>query len=411
MADYFDALETRSPNQREIEQFELLVAQLQHAREHSVAYSVLLSEVEPATVTDRAALARLPVTRKSDMAVRQAETPPFGGFAVLNEGDLQHVFASPGGIFEPDAGGADDWNMGRALHAVGVRPGDLIHNTFSYHFTPAGLMLDRAARAFGCAVFPAGVGQTELQVLAMAHLRPRVYCGTPSFLKIILDKAREMEADVSSLELGTVGGEALSGSLRGELADQGVSVLQVYATADVGLIAYESSAQEGMIIEESIIVEIVRPGTGDLVAEGEVGEVLVTTFDPHYPLIRFATGDLSTFMTGQSPCGRTNRRVLGWMGRADQTAKVRGMFVHPSQVADVVARHSEILRARLVIDNQNNADTMVLRCEVGAVGEGFADTLSRTIREICKLRGEIEWLPEGALPNDGKVIDDQRTYD
>ena len=270
---------------------------------------------------------------------------------------------------------------------------------------------DRAARAFGCAVFPAGVGQTELQVLAMAHLRPRVYCGTPSFLKIILDKAREMEADVSSLELGTVGGEALSGSLRGELADQGVSVLQVYATADVGLIAYESSAQEGMIIEESIIVEIVRPGTGDLVAEGEVGEVLVTTFDPHYPLIRFATGDLSTFMAGESPCGRTNRRVLGWMGRADQTAKVRGMFVHPSQVADVVARHSEILRARLVINNQNNADTMVLRCEVDAVGEGFSDTLSRTIREICKLRGEIEWLPEGALPNDGKVIDDQRTYD
>ena len=411
MANYFDALETRSPDQREIEQFELLVAQLQHAREHSVAYSALLSEVEPATVTDRAALARLPVTRKSDMAARQAETPPFGGFATLNEGDLQHVFASPGGIFEPDAGGADDWNMGRALHAVGVRPGDLVHNTITYHFTPAGWMLDRAARAFGCAVFPAGVGQTELQVQAMAHLRPRVYCGTPSFLKIILDKAREMEADVSSLELGTVGGEALSGSLRGELADRGVSVLQVYATADVGLIAYESSAQEGMIIEESIIVEIVRPGTGDLVAEGEVGEVLVTTFDPHYPLIRFATGDLSTFMTGQSPCGRTNRRVLGWMGRADQTAKVRGMFVHPSQVADVVARHSEILRARLVIDNQNNADTMVLRCEVGAVGEGFADTLSRTIREICKLRGEIEWLPEGALPNDGKVIDDQRTYD
>jgi phenylacetate-CoA ligase len=238
-----------------------------------------------------------------------------------------------------------------------------------------------------------------------------VYCGTPSFLKIILDKAHEMKADVSSLELGTVGGEALSGSLRGELADRGVSVLQVYATADVGLIAYESSAQEGMMIEESILVEIVRPGTGDLVAEGEVGEVLVTTFDPHYPLIRFATGDLSTFMTGQSPCGRTNRRVLGWMGRADQTAKVRGMFVHPSQVAEMIARHPEIVRGSLVIDNKDNVDNMVLRCEVGQIPDGFADLLTRTIREVCKLRGEVELLSEGTLPNNGKVIDDCRTYD
>jgi phenylacetate-CoA ligase len=411
MTEYFDQLEIRTQEQRERELFVALTAQLAHAQAQAPAYQTLLADIDPMAVVDRAALAHVPVTRKSDIAAQQAAAPPFGGFAVLANGELGHVFASPGGIFEPGVGGDDHWQMGRALHALGVRPGDLVHNTFSYHFTPAGLMLDSAFRAFGCAVFPAGVGQTELQVQAIAHFKPRVYSGTPSFLKIIFDKAGEMGADVSSLELGAVGGDALPNSLREELSDNGVGVLQFYGTADVGLIAFESEAKEGMILDESVIVEIVRPGTGDPVTEGEVGEVLVTTLNPYYPLIRFATGDLSAFMSGNSPCGRTNQRIKGWMGRADQTSKVRGMFVHPSQVADVVARHHEIIRARLVIDSLDNQDSMTLRCEVSDTEIDLEQAVSKTIREVCKVRGEVEIVGKGTLPNDGLVIDDQRSYD
>ena len=401
MTEYFDQLEIRTQEQRERELFVALTAQLAHAQAQAPAYQTLLADIDPMAVVDRAALAHVPVTRKSDIAAQQAAAPPFGGYV-------------PWQVFhrrQHRCGGDDHWQMGRALHALGVRPGDLVHNTFSYHFTPAGLMLDSAFRAFGCAVFPAGVGQTELQVQAIAHFKPRVYSGTPSFLKIIFDKAGEMGADVSSLELGAVGGDALPNSLREELSDNGVGVLQFYGTADVGLIAFESEAKEGMILDESVIVEIVRPGTGDPVTEGEVGEVLVTTLNPYYPLIRFATGDLSAFMSGDSPCGRTNQRIKGWMGRADQTSKVRGMFVHPSQVADVVARHHEIIRARLVIDSLDNQDSMTLRCEVSDREVDLEQAVSKTIREVCKVRGEVEIVGKGTLPNDGLVIDDQRSYD
>ncbi|MDP7518095.1 MAG: AMP-binding protein, partial [Arenicellales bacterium] len=280
-----------------------------------------------------------------------------------------------------------------------------------YHFTPAGLMVDSAARALGCPVFPGGVGQTELQVQVMARLKPRAYCGTPSFLKIILDKAAEMKIPLDTLSLGLVGGEALPGSLRTELSDSGVEVVQFYGTADLGMVAYESSAKEGMILEEKVIVEIVRPGTGEPVPEGEVGEIVVTTLSPEYPLIRFATGDLSAFMPGSSPCGRTNRRIKGWMGRADQTAKVRGMFVHPSQVASVVSRHDELLRARLVIGRVDNQDVMTLKCEIENHQESIKQLIERSVREICKLRADIELCPVGALPNDGVVIEDARPLD
>jgi len=411
MPDFFDVLETRDPALREEQQFDELKKQLHNARDHAPAYAAILADVDFASVNDRITLAAIPLTRKSDIAKRQSELPPLGGYAAAPMDSFYNVFASPGGIFEPGAARDDYWNFARGLYAAGIRAGDLIHNTFSYHFTPAGLMVDSAARALGCPVFPGGIGQTELQVQVMARLKPRAYCGTPSFLKIILDKAAEMKISVDTLSLGLVGGEALPGSLRTELSDSGVDVVQFYGTADLGMVAYESSAKEGMILEEKVIVEIVRPGTGEPVAEGEVGEIVVTTLSPEYPLIRFATGDLSAFMSGNSPCGRTNRRIKGWMGRADQTAKVRGMFVHPSQVASVVSRHDELLRARLVIGRVDNQDVMTLKCEIENHQESIEQLIEQSVREICKLRADIELCPAGALPNDGVVIEDARPLD
>jgi phenylacetate-CoA ligase len=409
-AHLFDALEARTPAERESEQFHLLVNQLRHAKARTPRYAELLSGTDVDTVTDRTALANLPVTRKSELSQSQLSDPPFGGYASEADNFLR-VFASPGPVFEPQGRREDFWRFARALHAAGFCSGDLIHNTFSYHFTPAGFMVDSGAHALGCTVFPAGTGQTELQVQAMAILRPRGYIGTPSFLKIILDKAAETGFELSSLEVGAVSGEALPNSLRAEISAAGIEVLQAYATADVGLIAYESPARDGMILDEHLIVEIVEPGTGNPVPEGEVGEVLITTLFPEYPLIRFATGDLSALLAGPSPCGRTNQRIRGWMGRADQSSKVRGLFVHPSQVMAVISRHEEIERACLVVDRENNADTMVLHCEVDAPSNSLQEAIVTTIRDVCKLRGSVEFFDKDVLPDDGKFIEDKRPID
>ncbi len=412
MSDHFDDLERRAPQARERALLEALPAHIEHARRRAPAYGALLEGIDAGAVTTREALAALPLTRKSDLADRQANDPPFGGFAATATAELSRVFASPGPIFEPEAAREDYWRTARALFAAGLRRGELVHNTFSYHFTPAGMMLESGARALGCPVFAAGVGQSELQVEAIARLRPSFYVGTPSFLDIILDKAVELGADVSSLARGLVSGEALPPSLREHLASRGVAVRQCYATADLGLIAYESEAMEGMIVDEGVILEIVRPGTGDPVAAGEVGEVVVTVLNRDYPLIRFATGDMSAVMEGTSPCGRTNVRIKGWMGRADQTTKVRGMFVHPSQVAAVLERHPEALKGRLVVDSRDNRDIMTLHCEVaGSPPEALAEAMAGSVREVCKLRAEIVFAAPGSLANDGKVIDDVRTYE
>ena len=406
----YDTLETRAPEAREAELFAALRDHLRAAMS-APAIARILEGTDPDAVTDRAALAALPVLRKPALMAMQSDSPPLGGLTPAPVGDYANVFASPGPIFEPAPRRADAFRMARALFAAGVRKGDLVHNAFSYHFTPAGAMLESGARALGCAVFPAGTGQTELQVQAIARLRPNAYVGTPSFLDILLDKAAELGEDMGSIARGLVSGEALPPSLRAAIGERGVSVMQCYATADVGLIAYESPALEGMILDEGAIVEIVRPGTGDPVPDGEVGEVVVTPFNPDYPLVRFATGDLSAVLPGMSPCGRTNTRIRGWMGRADQTTKVRGMFVHPSQVAEVVRRHVEIVRARLVVTSAGNQDVMTLHCESGTGDPGLARAVAATVRDVCKLRGEIEIVAPGSLANDGRVIEDARTYE
>jgi phenylacetate-CoA ligase len=411
MSSFYDTLETRSPAEREAAQFAALPRQIANAKKAAAAFARILKGVDSRDVTSREALAKIPVLRKSELLERQKSDPPFGGLAAIPAAEAGRIFASPGPIYEPEGTGDDYWRIARALFAAGVRAGELIHNTFAYHFTPAGAMLESGARALGCPVVPAGVGQTELQVQAIAHLRPAAYVGTPSFLNIILDKAKEMKAYVSSLSKGLVSGEALPPSLRVQLKDRGLDVLQCYASADLGLIAYESEAKEGLIIDEGVIVEILRPGTGNPVPEGEVGEVVVTTFTPEYPLIRFATGDLSAVLSGISPCGRTNMRIKGWMGRADQTTKVKGMFVHPSQIAAVVDRHGEVTRARLVVESVDNQDVMTLHCEASLRDARLVEAISSTIREVCKLRGEVKLVEPGSLPNDGKVIDDTRTYE
>ncbi len=410
IAGYYDSLETRIPEARVAEQFASLRDHLRAAM-RAPAIARLLDGVDPDAVTDRDTLAALPVVRKSELTALQAESPPFGGMIPGPIEDYANVFASPGPIFEPMPRRDDPFRMARALFAAGVRKGDLVHNTFSYHFTPAGAMLESGARAIGCTVFPAGVGQTELQVRVIARLRPNVYVGTPSFLNILLDKAAELGEDVGSITKGLVSGEALPPSLRGAIGERGVSVAQCYAVADVGLIAYESPALEGMILDEGVILEIVRPGTGDPVADGEIGEVVVTPLNPDYPLVRFATGDLSAVMPGTSPCGRTNTRIRGWMGRADQTTKVRGMFVHPSQVAEVVRRHPEVVRARLVVGSVDNKDVMTLRCESETGDPSLVAAIAASVRDVCKLRGNIGIVPPGTLANDGKVIEDVRRYE
>ena len=412
MSDFFDSLETRPPEQREAELFTLLAAQIAHAQQQAPAIAELLGGVDASSMSRRSALEALPLLRKSELIERQQRQPIFGGLTDLAPPALTQIFASPGPIFEPGARRPDFWRFARALHAAGFRAGEIVHNCFSYHFTPAGMMLEAGAQALGCAVVPAGGGQTELQVQVMAHVRPQGYVGTPSFLKMILDKADELGVDLSSLSKALVTGEYLPPSLRDSLAGRGIEVLQCYATADLGLIAYESSAREGMIVDEGIILEIVRPGTGDPVADGEVGEVIVTSLSPEYPLIRFATGDLSAILTGQSPCGRTNRRIKGWMGRADQTAKVRGMFVRPSQVAEVMRRLPQVLKGRLVVERINDLDSMTLHCEITSdVPHGLEAAVVDTLRQVCNLRGEVVFVPAGSLANDGKVIDDLRPID
>lgn len=411
---HFDALETRAPSDREAAHMAALPAQLAHARQRSPAFAELLREIDPRDVTSRQALARLPVTRKHELLERQKAlraSDPFGGFSALAYGAaMPRVFASPGPIYEPEGARRDYWRMARALYAAGFRAGDLVHNCFSYHFTPAGSMMETAAHAIGCTVFAGGTGQTEQQIQAIAELRPGAYAGTPSFLKIIVEKAAEAGADISSITRASVGGEAFAPSLRDWMAAHGIAAYQSYGTADLGLIAYETTAREGLVLDEGIIVEIVRPGTGDPVPEGEVGELVVTTLNPDYPLVRFGTGDLSAVLSGTCPTGRTNTRIKGWMGRADQTTKIRGMFVHPSQVADITRRFPQVLRARLVVSGEMANDLMTLRVEAESAVEGLGQRIGEAIRDVTKLRGEVEIVAPGSLPNDGKVIEDARSY-
>jgi phenylacetate-CoA ligase len=414
--DHYDALETRDPEVRERDLLARLPKQVAHAKQRAPGFARILKDVTPGEITSRAALAKLPVTRKSDLKALQAAIRPLGGLNATPVERLAKLFSSPGPIYEPEGYGRDWWRTGRALHAAGFRPGDIVANTFAYHFTPAGSMLETGALACGCAVVPTGVGQTEMQVAAIADLRISAYIGTPSFLKLIVEKADELKTDISSLTKAMVGGEYVPPALRAAMAERGLGVMQCYATADLGLLSYESRGPdgavcEGMVVDEGVLLEIVRPGTGDPVAEGEVGEVVVTSFNPDYPLVRFATGDLSAVLAGRSPCGRTNVRIKGWMGRADQTTKVKGMFVHPSQVADVVKRHSQIGRARLVVDSAEGQDRMTLHCEVDGAPAGLAEKVVATIRDITKLRGEVVLHKRGELPNDGKVIEDTRKYE
>ena len=414
---FHDALETRDPAQREAALMVALARQVSHAQAHAPAFAASLAGVDAAQVVDRAALARLPVIRKHELLERQRRTDApdaFGGFSALGWGATPkarralRVFASPGPIHEPEGSDPDYWRMARALHAAGLREGDLAHNGFSYHFTPAGAMMESGAFALGCTVFPAGTGQTELQVQAMAALKPAAYIGTPSFLKIILERADELGVALASLTKASVGGEAFPAALRDWLLARGITAYQSYGTADLGLVAYETPAREGLVLDEGVILEIVRPGTGDVVAPGEVGEVVVTTLNPGYPLIRFGTGDLSAVLAGPCPTGRTNTRIKGWMGRADQTAKVRGMFVHPSQVAEIVRRHPGVKKARLVVAGEMANDRMTLHAEVESAPEGLAAHLLEALRDVTKLRGDVVLCAVGSLPNDGKVIEDAR---
>jgi len=407
---HYDQLELRDPAQRELAQFNLLPDLVRHAMANAPGWAKHLKGVDPAAVTSREALARLPVLRKSALKDLQAKDPPFGGFATAPAGALGRVFMSPGPIFEPEGRGEDWWRTARALFAAGIRTGDIVHNTFAYHLTPGGWILDAGARALGCAVIAAGPGNTEQQLDVIQYLKPNVYVGVPDYLKILLDKAKEAGRDASCFKKALVGGGALFPSLRAEYKQRGIDTYQTYATADVGIIAYESPALEGMIADEGVIVEIVRPGTGDPVAAGEVGEVAVTTFNRDYPMLRFGTGDLSAVLPGISPCGRTNMRIKGWLGRADQTTKVKGMFVHPEQVAEVAKRFAGLGRVRLVVGRAGEQDVMTLRAEAAGADAGLKAKLAETLQAITKLKGEVELVAPGSLPNDGKVIADERTY-
>lgn len=415
MSEHYDALETRAAAAREAAMLAALPGHIAHAQQHAPAFAAILQGVDAATITSRAALAQLPVTRKYELlAQQQAQRPhtPFGGFNTHGFGaHMPRVFASPGPIYEPEGQRADYWRMARAIYAAGFRPGELIHNCFSYHFVPAGSMMESGAHAVGCTVFPGGTGQTEQQVQAMAELQPAGYIGTPSFLKLIVEKAQALHTPLPSVRKALVSGEAFPPSLRDWFQAQGITAYQCYATADLGLIAYETSAREGLVVDEGVLVEIVRPGTGEPVPEGEVGELVITSFNPDYPLIRFGTGDLSAVLPGTCPTGRTNLRIKGWMGRADQTTKVRGMFVHPGQIAAVIARFPQAHKARLIVSGQMASDSMTLQVESNETSPGLAQLLSDAVRDITKLRASIELVAIGSLPNDGKVIEDQRSYD
>jgi phenylacetate-CoA ligase len=406
-----DALETRRPEERERDLLRALPGLLAQARASAPAFRELYGKVEPSSVTSRQALAALPVFRKSALAELQKRSPPFGGVAAVGATDAARLFTSPGAIYEPEGRRADYWRIARALFAAGIRAKDVVHCSFSYHLTPAGSMVETAAHALGCAVIPGGTAPVEHQLAAMAHFGATVYGGTPSFLKVLLEKAAEGGVDISRLKRASVSAEPFPASLRTLFAERGVLGLQWYATADAGLIAYESEGGEGLILDESVILEIVRPGTNTPLPDTEVGEVVVTVLNPDYPLIRFGTGDLSAVLPGTSPCGRTNVRLRGWLGRADQRTKVKGLFVDPTQVAEVCSRHPEVKRARLVVTRADELDRMTLRCEVEQPGvAGLAEAIGRTLRDVTQLKGDVELVAPGSLPNDGKVVEDTRTY-
>ncbi|MEA2878587.1 MAG: hypothetical protein QOF14_3783 [Hyphomicrobiales bacterium] len=406
MPDHFDPLETRDPVAREKDLFARLPAQIARAMS-APGWAKHLAGVDAKSVTSRAALAKLPLLRKSALLGLQKETPPFGGFNTIAPGKAKRLFMSPGPIFEPE-GHTGDYNGARALFAAGLRAGDVAINCFSYHLTPGAFILEAGAHALGCATIPGGVGNTEAQLDAIAQLKPSAYVGTPDFLKILIDAAAKAGKDASSIKRGLVSGAALPPSLRKELGDRGVAVKQCYAVAEAGVISYESDALEGMIVNEDIILEIVRPGTGDSVADGEVGEVVVTTFNPDYPMIRLATGDMSAVLAGASPCGRTNTRIKGWMGRADQTTKVKGMFVRPEQIAELARRHPELLRVRLSVTRDGEQDAMTLSAECQNARAGLGDAVAETLQAVTKLKGAVKLVAPGTLPNDGKVIADER---
>jgi phenylacetate-CoA ligase len=415
MNRHYDELETRPPEAREGALMAALPAHIAHAKANAPGFGRILKDVEPGDVKSRKSLATLPVTRKGDLQALQKSLPPLGGLNATPVEGLAKLFVSPGPIYDPEGRGGDWWRTARGLFAGGFRAGDLVINTFAYHFTPAGSMLESGALALGCTVIPSGTGQTEMQVAAIRDLRVRGYIGTPSFLKLIVEKAGETGSDLSTLKRAQVGAEYLPPALRQAMRERGIAVTQMYGSADLGLIAYESanddgSVNEGMILEEKLILEIVRPGTGDPLPDGEVGEVVITSFNRDYPLIRFGTGDLSAVLAGASPCGRTNVRIKGWMGRADQSTKVRAMFVTPGQVAELLRRHPEVRRARLVVEGEAGSDRMTLKCEVSEAISGLGDALVATIRDVTKLRGEVELVAPGSLPNDGKVIEDKRKY-
>ncbi|MBV8744975.1 MAG: AMP-binding protein, partial [Xanthobacteraceae bacterium] len=407
MTAHFDDLETREPAARERDHAARLSQSVGNAMQ-APGWAKHLAGVDPQAVTSRAALAKLPILRKSDLPALQKDSPPFGGLNVLAPGKARRLLVSPGPIFEPAGQREDTAGAARALFAAGVRSGDIVHNSFSYHLTPGGWMLEGGAHALGCAVVPGGVGNTEQQVEAIAHFRASAYTGTPDFLKVLLDTAEKLGKDMSSLKRGLVSGAALPASLRDELSGRGVTVRQCYAIAEAGIIAYETEAPTGLVVNEHLLVEIVRPGTGDPVPDGEVGEVVVTTFDPDYPMIRLATGDLSAVLPGLSPCGRTNRRIRGWMGRADQTTKIKGIFVRPEQVAEIARRHRELGRLRLTVTRAQEQDVMTLSAECASQAAGLADAISASLTSVTKLRGEVALVAPGTLPNDGKVIADER---
>ena len=407
MPEHYDALETRDPVAREREQFARLGETIARAMT-APGWAKHLEGIDPKSVTSRASLAKLPVMRKSDLAALQKAHPPFGGLTTTAPGRVRRLLMSPGPIFEPEGEGADWWGAARAVYAAGFRAGHIVHNSFAYHLTPGGFILESGAHALGCAVIPGGIGNTEQQLDAIAHYRPEGYVGTPDFLKILLDTAQSTGKDASSIKRALVSGAALPASLRQELGHRGVAVLQCYATAELGVIAYESDARDGMIVNETVIVEIVRPGTGDPVPDGEVGEVVVTSFNPDYPMIRLGTGDLSALMPGVSPCGRTNARLRGWMGRADQTAKVKGMFVHPKQIAELASRHPELKRLRLVVGREAEQDSMTLLAESPTSDAALESAIAANLQSITKLKGIVKLVAPGSLPNDGKIISDER---
>ncbi len=409
--EFFDDRETRSPELREQELFSLLPELLKRAKSTSESWAKHLADVDETQIKSSKDLTKIPIFRKSDLMSKQSSLPPFGGFVVGDSTEFSRIYMSPGPIWEPEGLEIDPWNVARALFAAGFRRGDLVHNTFSYHMTPGGFMMDSGALSLGCTVFPAGTGNTELQLQVITNLHPVAYAGTPDYLKVLLDSGKAEGLDLTCIKKAAVSGGALFPSLRQEYEDQGISVKQSYATADLGIIAYESNTKDGLIVNEGYLVEIVKPGTGTPVQAGEVGELVVTSFNTVYPLIRFAFGDLSAILPGASPCGRTNLRIKGWMGRADQRTKVKGMFVDPAQIEDVISRFDGIQKARLSVSRSEEQDSMTLSVETKESDQGFATKVAEMLRDVTKLKGDVKLVEIGSLPNDGKVISDDRDYE